>query len=229
MISLLDVYSDRLEVATHRRLLGACMSGEPARLLGVSLASVDIDREVSRRLIGLNKRQRQAVSDMYRSIARQSETQTMRQVRSRLVDAMAEAAHLPPRERAKFLDRAVRRCGIDPGESALIRTLARTHQTIADVAATWAETRFDPRVWGYEYVARDDERTRPEHWALNGARFPKEHRFWQVHAPPNGWNCRCRLKPIYRGSRAAVIRLPKSEARVDPGFRFNPGRLLIVV
>lgn len=102
------------------------------------------------------------------------------------------------------------------------------------------------------YDAVNDDRTRPEHAAMDGITLPMDHPFWRTHFPPNGWYCRCTvhsftknqldrrgrkvtsnagvapfLKPIAGG---ALRRLPdgtqirvNSHPNIDPGFDYNVG------
>ena len=46
-------------------------------------------------------------------------------------------------------------------------------------------------VWGYEYMATMDDRTRPEHAALNGFTAERDDPFWVSHTPPWEYGCRC--------------------------------------
>ena len=48
----------------------------------------------------------------------------------------------------------------------------------------------------WQYVAILDNRTRPGHRALNGRVFRWDDPIWKVIYPPNGYKCRCRVRPL---------------------------------
>jgi len=47
-----------------------------------------------------------------------------------------------------------------------------------------------------KYIAIRDRKTRPEHRKMDGIVLPANHKFWQTHYPPNGYNCRCRVRGL---------------------------------
>src|SRR5450830_817588 len=47
----------------------------------------------------------------------------------------------------------------------------------------------------WEYSAVMDNRTRPEHAAMNGLVFRYDDPIWNTWYPPNGFRCRCRVIP----------------------------------
>jgi len=175
---------------------------------------------------GLPKNQKKRVDQFYETMARSSADATRANVRDALLRALVDTAKVPPGHRVKEIKRALNEVGITDDDGSVFETLKRTHAYIGRNAATWLRTYRDPAVWGYEYRTAEDDRVRPGHAALDGKRYKKEDPFWKKYAPPNGWNCRCVLIPIYRGSVQARARRFGGVPDVDSEFLWNPGLVL---
>jgi SPP1 gp7 family putative phage head morphogenesis protein len=116
--------------------------------------------------------------------------------------------------------------GLTDKKDYQLRTIFRTQSQIAYSAGRWQADQ-DPAIqeilWGYEYSAVGDDRTRESHMAMDGTTLPKDDPFWQTHWPPNGYNCRCIAIPIYADSVQDVP--PPDDAEADDGFDFNAGEV----
>ncbi len=67
------------------------------------------------------------------------------------------------------------------------------------MAQKWEQISMATREYPYlQYETEGDSRVRPEHAAMDGITLPITHQFWNDFYPPNGWNCRCRVKQIRR-------------------------------
>lgn len=74
-----------------------------------------------------------------------------------------------------------------------------TNLAAAYSAGAWAEIQDTKDAFPYlEYVAVNDDRTRPSHAVLSGLIFPVDHEFWARNYPPNGFGCRCTTAPVSR-------------------------------
>ncbi len=78
-----------------------------------------------------------------------------------------------------------------------LKTIYQTNMQTAYMAGryqTMMENAADRPFW--QYVAVMDSRTRPSHRSLNGRVFRYDDPFWQSFYPPNGFNCRCRVRSL---------------------------------
>lgn len=131
------------------------------------------------------------------------------------------------------------------GSPRRLKTIFEVNLRTSYAAGRWE------RVWRnraafpmLEYVSVKDGREREEHGAWHGTRLPVEHVWWNTHYPPNGWNCRCIVKPVSAG-RIARLKLGevqpvrfkerqwvnkrtgevhRIEDGIDPGWAYHVGR-----
>ncbi|WP_051284480.1 phage head morphogenesis protein [Desulforegula conservatrix] len=100
----------------------------------------------------------------------------------------------------------------------------------------------DMPFWMYSAVS--DRRTRPTHLAMNGQVYRFDDPFWDSWYPPNGFRCRCTVRPLSEGQvkRKGVEvqsgmpgliepvdpktgrKMPARPLVPDPGFNFHPGK-----
>lgn len=78
----------------------------------------------------------------------------------------------------------------------------------------------------WQYIAVMDIRTRPSHAALHGKVLRADDPFWKTNYPPNGYNCRCRVRALTEDQvREMGLRIyTGSQLKFEPdkGFDFNP-------
>lgn len=175
------------------------------------------------------KAERNSLKAFYSSIARSATERLMSSVRERLVsDVQRVALRDPDKIRSiRSIKSVMKSAGVSREDASLYSTILKTHTAMAFNAAMWANFAEDPTTWGFAYETANDEQVRHTHGLLRGARYPIGHEFWDVYAPPNGWNCRCRLVRILRGTRLARIRPVKNPPLPDKEFRYNAGKLLV--
>lgn len=77
---------------------------------------------------------------------------------------------------------------------ARLETIHRTNIATATNRAVFEE-KTRPEIISatsfFEYLAVDDTRVRPHHWAFDGFIAPTDWDGWQAIWPPNGYQCRC--------------------------------------
>lgn len=127
--------------------------------------------------------------------------------------------------------------GTDPKTGKLrgtpyrIRTIIDTNLSTAFAAGRYKSQRdnVDDRPF-WQYVAVMDSRTRAMHRAMHGKIYKFDDPIWKTHYPPNGFNCRCRVRALSaedlerRGLEPAN---PNDLAGFQPdlGWDHNPGLL----
>ena len=135
-----------------------------------------------------------------------------------------------------------------------LKTIYETNMATAYAAGRYREQIENAEEQPYwMYVAVMDARTRPAHAAVNGKTLRYDDPFWSSFYPPNGWNCRCRVRAL-SGERLArkgitpessAGRIQHEEVRIardgrtarmavysdgdvriqtDPGWAYNPGK-----
>lgn len=126
-----------------------------------------------------------------------------------------------------------------------LRTVFDTNLRTSYAAGHWAHFEETKALRPYlRYVAVLDDRTRPQHRAWHGLILPVDHPFWDTHAPPNGFNCRCTLQSLserdlarkgWRVSEPPPVTMSRwvdpatgasvpVPAGIDPGFGYNVGK-----
>ena len=66
--------------------------------------------------------------------------------------------------------------------------------------------------------------TRDPHRAMHGAVYPKEHPFWSANYPPNGYNCKCKVRGYTEQmlKQRGIRPREEYETIADPGFTHSP-------
>lgn len=72
----------------------------------------------------------------------------------------------------------------------------------------------------WQYVAVMDARTRPEHAAMHGRIYRADDPIWRTIYPPNGYNCRCRVRMLTQAmvERRGLQVLSSVETPAEQGF-----------
>jgi SPP1 gp7 family putative phage head morphogenesis protein len=106
---------------------------------------------------------------------------------------------------------------IRQGSPRRLSTIYRTNVQSAYMAGRWKAAEAAKRTHPYlQYVAVMDSRTRPTHAAMNGRAFAVDDPIWHTHYPPNGYNCRCRTRPMTRRAlEREGVALSSSEGRLS--------------
>ena len=92
----------------------------------------------------------------------------------------------------------------------------------AQAAESWQH--FERRAYLYpnlRYETAGDERVRQSHRVLDGTIKPVNDPFWNTHAPPLGWGCRCKL---IQTDDPATGDPDLGDLKIAKGFDQNPGK-----
>ena len=83
------------------------------------------------------------------------------------------------------------------GSPARLKLIYRQNMQTAYMAGRYKQmlANADARPW-WQYLAVLDGKTRPSHKILSGRTFRYDDPFWSSHWPPNGFNCRCRVRAL---------------------------------
>ena len=131
---------------------------------------------------------------------------------------------------------------------ARLKLIFDTNTRQAHAAGRWQDIEAAKVTHPYiRYITKGDSRVRDEHAAWEGVTLPVDDPFWDTHAPPCGFRCRCRITTLTQAAydkkkadgsiRAAapagretdyvnkrtgqVSRVPEG---VHPAFAYNPGK-----
>lgn len=132
------------------------------------------------------------------------------------------------------------------GSTSRLQLIFNVNMRVSYASGHWASFEANKARRPYlRYVCILDGRTRPEHRKRHNLCLPVDHPYWDMWAPPCGWNCRCTLQSLserdvarmrselnftpppddltpFTNKRTGEIRLiPRG---IDPGFDHNPGK-----
>jgi SPP1 gp7 family putative phage head morphogenesis protein len=135
------------------------------------------------------------------------------------------------------------------GSTRRLRTIFDVNLRVSYAAGHWASFERNKATRPFlRYVCILDDATRPAHRARHNLVLPVDHPYWDIWAPPCGWNCRCTLQALSQrdidrmvvqgedlffeppadtwrsfvnGRTGEVSRVPDG---IDPGWAYNPGK-----
>lgn len=201
------------------------------KLEALQLSALDDAIEILRRRTNLDLRiLQQAYNTKALQILTDVSDHIEKQLDKTFADLVSEGS--TTRNAIKTLGEKFDELGLSPVKPFQLETIFRT-QTQLTFAAGKYQAEQDPDIqeilWGYKYVTVGDDRVRDEHAILDGTTLPKDDPFWDRFTPPNGWNCRCQIIPIFETRE--TVRPPNflEDGRLvepDKDFNFNPGKVL---
>lgn len=171
--------------------------------------------------------------DKYKTTAFQVISSASDDINKELSDTITrlikEGAHI--NEAKEVLQHKFDQLGLRPASRGQLETIFRTQLQIAFAAGKYSAETRNPLIyrelWGYKYITTEDSRVRPQHAILDGVTLPKDDPFWDRFYPPNGWNCRCQVIPLFE--EQPIVQPPAKyngkPIAPDKGFDWKAGRI----
>jgi SPP1 gp7 family putative phage head morphogenesis protein len=145
------------------------------------------------------------------TVAKATRADVLQAIRQRMQRALDEG--ITERQFLQTLEPALKTMGwwgkqiiVDPeggaevvrlGSPHRLKTIYRTNtQTAYNAGRYKQQLEAADRAPYWQYIAVMDARTRAAHAALHGKVFRFDDPIWQTHYPPNGFNCRCRVRTL---------------------------------
>ena len=170
------------------------------------------------------------------------EGRTFRQFRKALTPVLRERGWWGKQEMRDPLTGETVRAQL--GSRRRLRTIYRANLRAARSAGVWDRAQRTKRTHPcFLYEPGPARKGCGRHAAWAGTLLPIDHPWWNDHFPPNGWNCRCRVRPLdgaeveRRGGptepppreevpwwNARACRFEISDAGLDPAWATNPGK-----
>jgi len=128
------------------------------------------------------------------------------------------------RKTRQVMSEVHKRMGVTTANPWRLQTIYRTNMQAAYQAGRWNAmwAMRDDRPW-LQYVAVMDGSTRETHAALNGKIARVTDSIWREIYPPNGFNCRCRVRALTNAQAKGKKRIRKLPTGFpDSGFDYNP-------
>lgn len=111
--------------------------------------------------------------------------------------------------------------------AARLKTIYETNIRVAYNTGRYIHLQKAQKSVYWMYVSALLETTRQKHRLLHGTVLKRSHPFWQNNYPPNGYNCKCKVR-AYTKKELEKRGIKPSEGDVediaDKGWEYNPGK-----
>lgn len=158
------------------------------------------------------------------TIAGQESAELQSAVRQAIVKAVDQKLSL--KEIASLARQTFREYGIAEQSNYHAATVFRTNLASAYADAQWYVIQDQKEDIAFlEYVSEEDPRVRPTHRKMHGVKRAPDDPVWQRWYPPNGYNCRCKIRIITKdeAQRRNIQPTPTlPNVQPDDGFASGP-------